>query len=82
MALGNPGAGSTDGAEGACPRYGGFVDESPHARSEHVTYERDTHTKWGHKNPGGLWWMALLAVPLLHSAAKRRRAPKAPGLSI
>lgn len=44
------------------------MDESPHARSEHVTYERDTHTKWGHKNPGGLWWMALLAVPLLLAA--------------
>ena len=33
-----------------------------------TTYERESDTRWAHRNLGGAWWLALLAVPLLLAA--------------
>lgn len=43
------------------------MDRPDGARPSHTrtTYERDTDTRWAHRNLGGWWWLALLAVPLL-----------------
>lgn len=44
------------------------MDEPDVTRTAQTTYDRETHTRWAHKNPGGMWWMALAAVPLLLAA--------------
>ncbi|EON25194.1 MULTISPECIES: OmpA family protein [Nocardioides] len=33
-----------------------------------TTHDRRTDTRWGHRNLGGPWWLALLLVPLLLAA--------------
>ena len=34
----------------------------------HTEYERETDTRWGHRNPGMGWLLALLGIPLLLAA--------------
>ncbi len=37
-------------------------------RTTRTTVEHDTESRWAHKNPGGLWWLALAAIPLVLAA--------------
>jgi outer membrane protein OmpA-like peptidoglycan-associated protein len=43
----------------------GLDDASATTRT---TYQRETDTRWAHRNLGGAWWLAFAAVPLLLAA--------------